>query len=113
VQCVIVCGCTVLQCVKTSQWATSKGESMLQHIAACCPAYYSVLQSVAVCCSVLPCVAVCCSVSRSHDRRRQRVSQCCSMLQRVAACCSVLQCVEICCSVLQCVAVCCSLSRKV
>ena len=44
------------------------------------------LQSVAVCCSVLQCVVVCC----------------CVLL------CVVLQCVAVCCSVLQCVAVCCS-----
>ena len=48
------------------------------------------LQSVAVCGSVLQCVAVCCSV-----------------LPCVAVCCSVLQCVAVYCSVLQCVAVCC------
>jgi len=46
------------------------------------------------CCSVLQCVAVCCSV--------------CSVLQCVAMCCVVvycnmLQCVAVCCSVLQCV----------
>jgi len=46
---------------------------------------------VAVCCSVLQCVAVCCSVL------------CCSVLQCVVVCCSVL-----CCSVLQCAVVCCS-----
>ena len=34
----------------------------------------------------------------------QCVAVCCSMLQCVAVCCSVLQCVAVCCSVLQCVA---------
>jgi len=50
----------------------------------------TLLQCVAVCCSVLQCVAVCCSV-----------------LQCVEVCCSVLQCFAVCRSVLQCVAVCC------
>jgi len=49
----------------------------------------------AVYCSVLQFVAVCCSV----------YAVCCSVLQCVAVCCSVLQCVAVCCSVLQCVAV--------
>jgi len=48
-----------------------------------------VLQSVAVCCSVLQCAAMCC----------------CSVLQCVAVSCIVLQCVVMCCSVLQCVPV--------
>jgi len=65
-----------------------------------------------MCCSVLQCVAVCCSLC---------VAVCCSVLQCVAVCCrcvwishvtntmccSVLQCVAVCCRVLQCVAVCC------
>ena len=48
-----------------------------------------------MCCSVLQCVAVCCSVlleSVQGDLRR---------IQCVAVCCSVLQCVAVCCSVLQ------------
>ena len=51
---------------------------------------HSVLQCVAVCCSVLQCV-----------------------LQRVAVCCSVLQCVAVCCSVLQCDILCCSVCCSV
>jgi len=43
----------------------------------------TVLQRVAVCCSVLQCVAACCS-------EVQCVAVHCSVLQRVAACCSVL-----------------------
>jgi len=65
----------------------------------------SVLQCVAVCCSVLHhlCVAVGCSAL-------QCVAVGCSVLQWVAVCCSALQCVAVCCSVLHylCVAVCCS-----
>jgi len=64
--------------------------SVMQHVAVCC----------SLCCSVLQCVlqyvavnvAVCAAVpptSRDH--------LCCSVMQRVAVCCSV------CCSVLQCV----------
>jgi len=56
----------------------------------------SLVQCVAVCCSVLQCVAVCCSVLKC-------IAVCCSALQCVAVCCSVLQCVAVCCSVLQCV----------
>ena len=47
---------------------------------------WSVLQSVAVCCSALQCVAMWCSVL-------QCVVVCRSVLQRVAAFCSVFQCV--------------------
>jgi len=92
---------------------------VLQHVAAC----YSVLQCVAVCCSVdsfnmllsqqlnstklLHCigtlVSVCCSVV-------QRGALCCSVVQCGVVCGSVLQCVAVCCSVLQCIAMCCSVS---
>jgi len=67
------------------------------------------------CYSVLQCVAVHCSVwqlfqSTALDSTQcgtwQCVAVCCSVLQCVAVCCSVLQCVAVCCSVLQCVAVC-------
>ena len=50
-----------------------------------------------MCRSVLQCVAVCCSVLQRVDILK---SQC------IAVCCSVLQCVAVCYSVLQCVAVC-------
>jgi len=83
---------------------------------ACC----SVLQCVAVCCSVfsvLQCVAVCCGVSQ-HVAMRCNVLQCvalsCALLhlpQRASMCCRVLQCVAECCSVLQCVAECCTVRR--
>ena len=68
-----------------------------------------------MCCSVLQSVAVCCSVKTDSDRcnaytavvtfiaRWTQVRY--SVLQRVAACCSVLQCVATCCRVFQCVAV--------
>jgi len=69
-----------------------------------------------VCCSVLQCVAVCCSVKANYSFLHAYVI---SVLQCVAVCCSVLQCegrlffltcvchqcVAVCCSVLQCVAV--------
>jgi len=75
--------------------------------------WYSVLQCIAVRCSVLQslkCImedeaaAVYASVAACYSLG----AECCSVLQRVAACCSVLQCVAACFSVLQCVAVCCS-----
>jgi len=56
----------------------------------------SVLQRVAVCCSV--CCSVCLDVAPLH----MAVSCGCSVLQCVAVCCSVLQCAAVCCSVLHC-----------
>jgi len=58
-----------------------------------------VLQSVAVCCSLLQCVAECFSVLQS-------VSVCCRVFQCVAECFSVLQSVSVCCRAFQCVAEC-------
>ena len=69
---------------------------MLQCVAMCCSvlgldvvqgqwSLESVLQRVAVCCSVLQCVAMCCSKTRSVE----------SVLQRVALCWGVLQCVAV------------------
>ena len=64
---------------------------------------YSVLQCVAVCCSVLQYVAADDDVggrlSAAHPLHYSHILFC------VAVCCSVLQCVAVCCSVLQCVAV--------
>ena len=68
-----------------------------------------------MCCSVLQCVAVCCSVllfadplvaAQATQGRLKCVAVCCSVLWCVAVCCSVFQCVTVRCSVLQCVAVC-------
>jgi len=94
----------------------------MKHRRSCVAVYYTELQCVVVCCSVmqfyiplqlaevprsnaslspvsvLQCVAMCCSVL-------QCVAMCCSVLQCIAVCCSVLQCVAVCCSVLQCIAV--------
>ena len=85
----------------TLQHTATHCNIILQHTATHCtmcfckdgtlPRNTSVLQCVAVCCSLLQCVAVCSSA-----------------LQCVAVCCSVLQCVAVRCSALQCVAVCCS-----
>ena len=94
----------------------------------------TVLQYIAVCCSVLPCGAACCSVL-------QCVAVCCRVLQGVAVCYSVLKCfavfnftvifwrsssqtsacvlqcvavrVAVCCCVVQRVAVCCSVLQCV
>ena len=69
---------------------------------------------VAVCCSVLQYIAVWCSVVPTWLSLVQLncfiVMQCvavsCSVLQCGALCCSVLQCLAVSCSVLQCLAVC-------
>ena len=69
-----------------------------------------------VCCSVLQCVAVCCSLfsTRSlfverrvfvYTRAKSERVAVERENQPIAVCCSVLQCVAVCCSVLQCVAV--------
>ena len=73
-----------------------------------------------MCCSVLQCVAVCCSVLQRHSRYnasqyipdierilRRYILEDIGVLQCVAVCYSVLQCVAVCCGMLQCVAVCC------
>jgi len=64
----------------------------------------SVLQRVAVSCSVLQCAVKCgaqlCIAQESLYCAVQCVAVCCSVLQCVAVCCSVLQCVAVCCSVL-------------
>jgi len=61
-----------------------------------------------VCCSVLQCVAVRCSVLQWDVSWIYCPPRCTSVAPVVAVCCTVLQCVAVCCSVLQCVAVCCS-----
>jgi len=78
-----------------------------------------------VCCSVLQCVAVCCSISFGEQLHimysgvLQHLCVCVtqthvdhflsgSVLQCVAVCSRVFQSVAVCCSVVQCVAVCCS-----
>jgi len=85
-QCVAVCRC-VLQAVAVWCSALQRVANVhmreLQHSDMLC-VKSSVLQCVAVCCSVFRCVAVCRSVL-------QCVAVCCSVLQRVAACCSVYQ----------------------
>ena len=87
------------------------------HTCMCCS---SMLQCLALCCSVFQCVAVSLrKPSPTHPYRK--VLQCialgCTVLPCVALCCSVLQCLfkkilthnhtGVCCNVLQCVAVCC------
>jgi len=91
----------------------------------CFVAWYSELQCVAVCCSVLQTaikrfpevwektIAIhldwrCITMELRYSSVLQRVAACCSVLQCIAVCCSVLPCVAVCCSVLQCVAVYCS-----
>jgi len=70
------------------------------------------LQYVAVYCSVLQCVAVCCSVCNSYVCAWLQPHMCDLIIVTIWrfwsgdtwVCCSVLQCVAVCCSVLQCVA---------
>jgi len=113
--CVAVC-CRVLQCVVTGCC------SVLQ----CCVCVWqfmfcSVLQYVAVCCSMLLQGVVTCYKLHSavYMYGGSCGAVCCSVLQCVVAgCCSVLQrCVcrwyVMCCSILQSVAVCCSVLRMV
>jgi len=94
--------------------------TLLQSVATCC----SVFQCDAVRCSVLQCVAVCCSVSQfvffvscivlqcESDFRchHHAVKIACTdmTLQCVEERCNVLQCVTVRCNVLQCDALCCS-----
>ena len=88
--------CSMWQCA-ISQNRLDVEDSLVQCVAVCC----SVLQCVAACCSVLQYVAVC-YLSKSTWRRGLSSSVCCSVLQCVAVCCSVLQCVAVCCSMWQC-----------
>jgi len=79
--------------------------SVLQCVAVCCSVPLCLLQCFCLFlntrCSVLQCVLVCFSVLLC-------VAVCCSVLLCAAVCCCVLQCVAVCCNVLLCVAVCCS-----
>ena len=59
----------------------------------------SVLQRVAVCCSVLQCVVTTHIII--NDLNEQCAAVSCSELQCVAVCCSELQCVAVSCSELQ------------
>ena len=70
---------------------------MVQCVTVCC-SVCSVLQRVAVYCSVLQSVLQCDEVGRGVGGCPMSV-----VLQCAAVCCSVLQCVAVCCSVLQCV----------
>ena len=114
-QCSAVC-CNVLQCVLSKNL-----RSVLHGLQSveCCSVYCrksfivfcSMLQGLALC-SVLQCVAVCCSVLQCVLSKYLRsVLQCvaeCRVLQCVAVCCS-LCCRKIsiqCCSMLHCVALC-------
>ena len=69
---------------------------VLKCVAMCC----SVLQRAAVFCVAVPRSS---GKSLRHTVM-QCVAVCCSVLQCVAVCCSVLQCVSLCCSVLRCFA---------
>jgi len=102
-------------CCKVNARCAAMCSSELQWVAECCTIDRA--SECAVCCSVLQCVAVRCSVLHGREGKNVRVSTppvCgpglirmisavwCSLLQYVAACCSVLQCAAVCCSVLCC-----------
>jgi len=64
-----------------------------------------------VCCSVLQCVAVCCSVfvgrrTRTYETTIVQKTQTVTIVQQNAVCCSLLHSVAVCCSLLQSVAMC-------
>jgi len=87
--------------IEVCKYAYRRSQSISHNVTVCCVILHlspedagSVLQCVAVCCTMLQCVAVCCGVL-----------QCVA----VVVCCTWLQCVAVCCGVLQCVAVCCSM----
>jgi len=124
---VVTKNCNTLH-VSTLSVAARYHSALLQSVAVCC----SVLQCVAVttvrCCRAMQCVAVFCSVLQLPQcvvAERCSVLQCfavcCSyhsaLLQSVAVCCSVLQCFAVttvrCCRALQCVAVFCSVLQCV
>jgi len=73
--------------------------SVLQCVAVCCSVTWSVLQCVAVCCSVLQCVAEWLESAWLDNHYQKTIKS--SVLQCVAVCCSELQCVAVCCGVLQ------------
>jgi len=145
--------CSVLQCVavRCLSWSTLHCRFVCSNRVFQCLRHwmvdvftlhmlYSELQCVVVCAvrySVLQCVAVRCSLNtlqftgrkkspscRGVNGKRwygifvvcrsvlQYVAVCHSVLQCVAVCCSVLQCVVAYYSVLQCVAVCCRVARE-
>jgi len=83
------------------------GASVLQCVAVCCSMLQCV-QCVAVCCSMLQCVAVCCSMLQCVQC--VAVSMCCYCVSQPNLRLWVLhvwyKCVAVCCSVLQYVAVC-------
>jgi len=120
-QCVAVC-CSVLQCVAVCcSVLHSVGSVCLRAncrhkaLPTCCARRHhmprrGLLQSVAVCCSLMQFVAVCCSMlqrwqclSESYTPLNSTSRLLCASSSRAAA-----RCVAVCCSVLQCVATCCS-----
>jgi len=110
-QCVAVC-CRVLRRDDMHAWVmphaddslVAHGKKTLQHTATRVMSSMEHITRVAVRCSVLQCVAVCCSVTVSS-----RTVVCISM-SHVEMCCSALQCVAVCCSVLQCDALWCNVT---
>jgi len=80
---------------------------VVEWIERCVAVCYSLLQRTAVCCSMILIVS---RVTELIERRSllQSIAVCCSLLQSVAVCCSLLQSLAVYCSLLQSIAVCCS-----
>ena len=105
--CLLVC---VLQCVSAVCCSVLQLQlpGGARHVSPYLACWYV---CVAVCCiSVLQCVAVCCSVLQFVATRATRRRLTCPSLScwLVCVCCSVLQCVAVWCSVVQHCAVCCN-----
>ena len=86
-----------MEMTTAAQSVYDKSDPGMSHVVVCC----SVLQFVAVCCSLLYCVVVfpmelmtaAHSMCDKSDHGMSYAAVCCSVLQCVAVCCSVLQCV--------------------
>ena len=110
--------CNALQCTAThcstlphiSKHYSRQVSGLCLCVAVCCSVFavfWSVLQCVAVCCSVLQCGAMCCGelTTKIGQPSCERTTFA-LFWNLLAVCCSVFQCVEMCCSAMQCVAVC-------
>jgi len=99
----------MMSLLSTSTWRISCTLSWPPRSSLCC----SVLQYVAVCCTVLHCLEHHLATDLMHFVLASKVF-CCSVLHcGLVVCRSVMRCVALICSVLQCVAVCCSVLQCV
>ena len=103
-----------LRAIKTAQQVCC---SVLQSVAVCCSVLQDITETLCaiktaqqVCCSVLQSVAVCCRMSL---RRCALLRPRCSVLQCVAVQYCVMQCAAMFFSILQCLTVCCSVLQNI